>query len=335
MSSKMTHWERVRAALKGEEVDRPPMSLWRHWPVDDETPAGLAAATLHWQREFDFDFVKFMPTGTYGIEDWGAETIYRPTDNGTRTVVRYGVQQPEQWPQLRQLEVTQGYLGLQIEALRLTAEALKDDVPILQTVFSPLTTARKLAGDVVLAHMRTHPQLLKEGLRIIAETTARFAQASLDAGAHGIFFATQNASYRVMSESEYREFGEAFDRIVFDAIQDASEFTLLHIHGQDTMFDLMATYPAHALNWHDRTVGPSLAEARTRFSGALIGGVDEWHTLLYGPEEAIRDEVHEAIAQTQGRGFMVGPGCVLPIHTPLRHLHAARAAVDTYLENAN
>ena len=67
----MTHWERVRAAIKGEEVDRVPISLWKHWPVDDVTPAGLAAVTLSWQREFDFDLVKFMPTGTYGIEDWG------------------------------------------------------------------------------------------------------------------------------------------------------------------------------------------------------------------------------------------------------------------------
>ena len=330
MKPQMTHWERVRAALQGDDVDRPPMSLWKHWPVDDETPAGLAAVTLHWQREFDFDFVKFMPTGTYGIEDWGAETIYRPTENGTRTIIKHGVTQPQQWPQLQQLDVNKDYLGIQIEALRLTAAELKGEVPILQTVFSPLTTARKLAGDRVLAHMRQYPDLLKEGLQIIAETTARFAKASLQAGAHGIFFATQNATYRVMTEAEYREFGVAFDMVVFDAIKDESQFSLLHVHGEDTMFDLMASYPAHAMNWHDRTAGPSLTEARKHFDGALIGGVDEWHTLLFGSEEAIRDEIHDAIAQTKGRGFMVGPGCVLPIRTPLRFLHAARAAVDSY-----
>jgi len=51
MTSQMTHWERIQAALKGEEVDRPPVSLWQHWPVDDETPQGLAAVSLRWQRD--------------------------------------------------------------------------------------------------------------------------------------------------------------------------------------------------------------------------------------------------------------------------------------------
>ncbi len=332
MSTKMTHWERVRAALRGEAVDRPPVSLWQHWPVDDETPAGLAAVMLRWQKEFDFDFVKFMPTGTYGIEDWGAETLYKPTPNGTRTIIKHGVTSAEQWEQLWQLEVTKGYLGMQIEALRLTADALNNDVPILQTVFSPLTTARKLAGDRVLSDMRQHPEKLKAGLQVIAETTARFAQESLRAGAHGIFFATQNASYRVMNEAEYLEFGQHFDMIVFDAIKDESQFSVAHVHGEATMFDLMAAYPVHAMNWHDRTAGPSLAEARKHFSGALIGGVDEWHTLLNGPVDAIRDEIHQALDQTGGRGFMVGPGCVLPIRIPIRHLHAARAAVDSWEE---
>mgnify|MGYP002685174139 CR=1 FL=1 len=66
-----------------------------------------------------------------------------------RQVVRYGVTRAEQWPTLDQLDVTRGYLGNQIEAVRLVAAELNGDVPILQTVFSPLTTAVKLAGDRV------------------------------------------------------------------------------------------------------------------------------------------------------------------------------------------
>ena len=44
MAENMNHWERVRAAIKGEDVDRVPVSLWRHWPVEDETAQGLANA---------------------------------------------------------------------------------------------------------------------------------------------------------------------------------------------------------------------------------------------------------------------------------------------------
>lgn len=41
MPHNMTHWERVRAALEGAPVDRPPMSMWRHfyhWTLPDALP---------------------------------------------------------------------------------------------------------------------------------------------------------------------------------------------------------------------------------------------------------------------------------------------------------
>jgi uroporphyrinogen decarboxylase len=324
--SKMNHWERMRAAMKGEEVDRAPISLWRHWPVDDETPDGLAAVMVSWQREYDFDLVKFMPTGTYGIEDWGAETIYQPNYRGIRTVTKFGLTRLEQWPELAQLEVTQGYLGRQIEALRLTAEALEDNAPILQTIFSPLTTARKLAGERVFTDLRRNPEPFKAGLQIIAETTARFARASMQAGAHGMFFASQCDTYQLMSEAEYKEFGAHYDLIVMDAVKDA-EFNMVHAHGEDIMFDLMASYPAQMINWHDRLTWPRLAQAKERTSGLVVGGVNEWRTLLHGPEEAIAAEVKEAITQTGGRRLLVGPGCVIPGHVPARHVRAAIQAV--------
>jgi uroporphyrinogen decarboxylase len=323
----MTHWERVRTALKGEDVDHVPISLWKHWPVDDQTPEGLAAATLSWQREYDFDLVKFMPTGTYGIEDWGAETIYQPNYRGIRTVTKFGVTEVEQWPKLEQLEVTRGYLGHQIAALRLAAAELDNSVPILQTVFSPLTTARKLAGEGVFTALRLQPDTLKQGLQIIAETTVRFALESIRAGAHGVFFASQCDTYHLLNESEYKEFGEHYDLVVLNAVQAESELNMVHAHGHDIMFDLMAAYPAQMLNWHDRLTWPTLGEAQERFSGLLVGGISEWHTLLNGPVEAIQAQVKEAIAQTGGRRLMVGPGCVVPGHTPTSHIRAAiRAA---------
>ena len=322
MALQMTHWERVRAAIKGEEVDHVPISLWRHWPIDDETPEGLTAVTLNWQETYDFDLVKFMPTGTYGIEDWGAETVYKPNHSGTRTVTKFGVTDAEQWPQLKSLNVTQGYLGNQIEALRLSAERLRNSVPILQTIFSPLTTARKLAGERVFTDLRRQPDLFKEGLQIIADTTARFAKESLRVGAHGMFFASQCDTYQLLSEAEYKEFGEYFDLIVLNAVQEA-EFNMVHAHGQDIMFDLMSRYPANLFNWHDRLTPPTLKEAKGKFSGLLVGGVSERHTLVHGPTEAIRAEVKEAIAQTNGRRLMIGPGCVVPGHVPAVHIRAA------------
>ena len=135
--SKMTHWERVTAAVAGEAVDRVPVSLWRHFPESDRDPARLAEACVAWQRMHDFDLVKFMPGGTYGVEDWGATSADVGSLIGARAVIKPGVTAAEGWPRLARLSPTEGQLGREVKALALAAEALGGDVPILQTLFSP------------------------------------------------------------------------------------------------------------------------------------------------------------------------------------------------------
>jgi uroporphyrinogen decarboxylase len=329
MNSSMNHWERIRAAIKGEETDRVPISLWRHWPTHEESPQALAASTIRWQREYDFDLIKVTPMGTYAIEDWGAQTFYNPNPNGVRTVVKHAVSDPEEYPNLKHLDVNKGCYGRQLKALDMIVEEFKDNpAPILMTVFSPLTVANKLVGDRVYADMRLKPELLEEGLRIIAEVTADYSLESIRRGAHGLFFACQADSYRLMDEAQYRRFGEVYDRMVLDKVRQESELILLHAHGFDIMFDLVANYPIEAINWHDRITSPSLAEALGRFEGMLVGGINEWVTMLTkGPEE-VQAEIHEAIEQTTGLRLMVGPGCVIPINVPVDNIVAARKAVN-------
>jgi signal-transduction protein with cAMP-binding, CBS, and nucleotidyltransferase domain len=50
--------------------------------------------------------------------------------------------------------------------------------------------------------------------------------------------------------------------------------------------------------------------------GAVIGGLHQWKTLRDGTPEQCVAETQDAIAQTKGRGLIVGPGCVLPMNTP-------------------
>jgi len=328
--SEMTHWERMRAALKGEETDRVPICLWHHWPVKDQSPESLAATIIEWQGEYDCDLVKHAPAGSYVVEDWGGQTTYIPENDrglGIRTITRRAITETAQWPRLEQLDVRQGHLAMQLEAVRLVAEALGDSVPIVQTVFSPLNIAPKLAGDRSFTHMRQQPKLFKQGLQIIAETTARFALASLEAGAHGLLFVAP-CNRRLYSEAEYREFGEPYDRIILDAARPEAEVLLALAQGEEVMFDLIAAYPLDALNWHDRTAGPSLEEAQDRFPGLLMGGIDEKGTLLNGPPAAIQAEIDDAIAQIGGRRLLIGPGGAPLIATPAEHFRAAREAVE-------
>ena len=54
----MNKKERIKAVLAGEPVDRPPVALWRHWPVDDQDAELLAERALEYQKRYDWDFIK-------------------------------------------------------------------------------------------------------------------------------------------------------------------------------------------------------------------------------------------------------------------------------------
>ena len=94
------------------------------------------------------------------------------------------------------------------------------------------------------------------------------------------------------------------------------------------MFDLVADYPVHVMNWHDQETWPSLAAARRRFGGAVCGGLQRWDDLVRGTPDQIREKAASAIRATGGRGFVLGTGCVTPIVVPGANLRAARLAVE-------
>ena len=321
--------ERLQAAISGEKVDHPPVALWRHFPVDDQRPEDLAAATLEFQNLYDWDFVKVTPASSFCLKDWGADDEWRGDPEGTRDYTRRVIARPEDWATLKPLDPRTGHLGNQLRALELIRDGLGGRIPFIQTIFSPFSQARNLVGAENLpVHLRRHPAELKAALAVITETTLRFLDAAKRTGVDGIFYAVQLATTRVFSEAEYHAFGELYDRQILEAARDLW-LNVAHLHGDDVMFDLVSRYPAHVINWHDRETPPSLAEGQKKFRerGAVCGGMRQWATMVLGTPEQVRTEARQAIEATGGRRFILGTGCVTPITAPRANLRAAREAV--------
>ena len=78
-----THRERLETCLSDHILDRTPVALWRHFPVDDQTPEGLARAILAFQRTFDFDLVKVTPASSFCLKDWGSQDEWHGDTEGT------------------------------------------------------------------------------------------------------------------------------------------------------------------------------------------------------------------------------------------------------------
>jgi uroporphyrinogen decarboxylase len=328
--TEMSKRQRLEATIRGEPTDRPPVALWRHFPGDDQNPADLAASTVAFQRQYDFDFIKVTPASSFCVRDWGVEDRWVGNEEGTREYMCHPVQSPEGWHGLQKLDPDRGALGAQLRCLELIGEAEGGQVPFIQTIFNPLSQAKNLAGKQrLLAHLREHPAAVRVGLDTITMTTARFIEAARDRGIAGIFLAVQHASYELLSEGEYEEFGIPYDRRLLEAA-DGLWLNVLHLHGNRVMFDLLADYPVQVVNWHDQETPPTLCEGQARVRGAVLGGLRQWETMLRGTPGDVRREAQDAILQTGGSGFILGTGCVTPITTPWANIRAARGMVSSW-----
>ena len=202
----------------------------------------------HWQpphwtssEHYDFDLVKVTPASSFSIKDWGAEDVWEGHTEGTRRYTKRVIQKPQDWERLPVLDPAKAdHLSGQMSCLRQIRSALGPDVPLLQTIFNPLSQAKNLAGgDVLIAHLRLYPEAVLKGLQTIAETTRRFVEAASETGIDGIFYAVQHAQAGLLTLDEYKTFG--LSHRPEDLAQPAANLwcNLLHLHGLNIYFDLV------------------------------------------------------------------------------------------------
>lgn len=326
----MTKKERVQAALKKEEVDKIPLSIWYHIPHVDQDPIQLAEETIRITKEYDFDFIKMMPFGNYCAQDFGLSVTFFCSETQPALERKFGIDSVEDWKRLEALPACYGTYGKQLQFTQYLQKMLNgDDIPYIQTIFSPLTVAKKLAGARLFQDIKERPDLVHSALRAIAETNKNFCKANVEAGVAGFFFASQCSTYDLLTEAEYREFGVPYDLEVISSYQEDTYFNVVHIHGDNTMFQLMANYPVQCVNWHDRWSSPTIAEARSMTDKCLLGGLNEREFAVMSADK-VEEHLREAVTAAGRAGLMLGPGCVAKLNTPAENFYAARAAVNKF-----
>jgi uroporphyrinogen decarboxylase len=328
---RMTKLQRINAALHNQGVDRPPVSLWRHFFECERSAEDLAGAMLAFHRKYDWDWMKVNPRASYHVEDWGVKTDYGnggPTDKPT--VVEYPIHSASDWAKLKPLSPSEGVLDEQIEALERIGEALGGETYFIETIFNPLSIAADLveSNQALLDMMNSDPQAVKGALDVIADTYANFAAECIKAGACGIFFATTDwASHDLLTEEQWEEWGRPYDLRVLKAVQDAP-FNVLHVCKNNNMLFNLADYPVHAINWAVGSPGnPTLRDVQSNTNKTVIGGYMN-ETLQKGSHARVVSEARSAREQTGGRRWMLGPACSIPVDCPEENVRAARTAAD-------
>lgn len=303
--------KRIEAALKGKKVDKIPFSFWMHFPKIDLDPELLAEKTYEFYRKYDIDFIKSIPNGMYSVEDFGCKCDYSEIKSGgVAKIVSCPVNKLEDWVKIKPININEGALGRELLSLKLLLKKVNGEAPVVVTVFSPVTTTAKLSNNKLYKHIKgKNTELVHKALDIIAETTSKFAEKAIELGASGIFFATQLSSYNFLNEDQYKKFGVPYDiKVLRGSLK--GWFNILHIHGNNIMFDLLKDYPVQVINWHVWETSPTITEARKVTDKCLMGGIVRTD-ITENNREAVSSQIKNAYEQSNGYKHIITPGCIV------------------------
>lgn len=288
----MNKIERVDRVLKGEQVDCPPISLWYHFGVQHAMGEQFARISLEYFRHYDFDYLKVM------------NDYYYPTPPGLDTVRTKADLQ-----KFTTFDVERCEWREQFKALRIISRELKGRAYFIDTVFDPWQSIRRSVAGENMEHLaQNEPEALHAALSAASENLIAYSKKSLEIGAAGIFMSVP-AAKEIVSRETFLAFVKPYAAKVFAAVSHLGRMNTAHIHGDELFMEDCLDLPVNVFSWWDRGPhGPSMEQVKQRFSGCVMGGIDQ--TLLTRRSPAfLKAHVAEGVALGGGRRFLMANGC--------------------------
>ncbi|PYP86423.1 MAG: hypothetical protein DMF61_13135 [Blastocatellia bacterium AA13] len=306
----MNKIERVTSALNNEEVDRLPFSFWYHFGLQHTDPEKHAETEVEFYRAYDLDFLKVMNDFPYPLPE-GLSSLQTEDD----------------WNRLEVHESGDPCWSKPLAVVSLINTQIGAEALFIDTIFSPWTVARRLAGSNGLTHaLERFAETVQSAMERIAQSLANYASESISRGSSGIFYSLGAASEDVMSAEAYETWGRPFDLKVLAGAM-SGRFNVLHIHGGRIHFEQAANYPAHAFNWSHHATPPDLARGREICGRAVMGGINEAVITRLSPQE-VTNQIRQTVDECGTKGLIIGPGCSVPTDTPVLHLRSVKITLD-------
>jgi uroporphyrinogen decarboxylase len=284
--------ERVDRVLNGEEVDRPPLTLWYHFGVQHAGGEQFAKLTLEFFNYYDFDYLKVMNDYFYPPPE-GLNAVKTKAD--LKRITHVDVEKCD-WQE-------------QFKALKYISRELNGKAYFLDTVFDPWQSLRRnMAGENIEALMANEPDAMLEALDVIADNLIEYCKKSLAIGTAGIFM-SMYAAKELISRENFLRFVKPSAMKVFAAVSELGKMNTAHIHGEDLFFEDVLDFPVKIFNWWDRSPnGPSLQWVKDRIDGCVMGGINQ-KIVARTTREFLSNHVREGIELGGSRRFFLANGC--------------------------
>lgn len=323
----MNKFELLKGTLRGELDEQLPIALWKHHPETDRNPTTLAKSEIDFHRQFDSDILKISFFGHYPCVDFGCKVIYDGAITGSTTLTEAAVDHVGDWEVMEPLDVNSGEFGNQIKAVELIQKYAHGVVPTLATIFDPPMVADKICGKRFTEFIDMHPDIMHSALDLITDVMIDFAKATIDAGAYGLFLASQHSTLSSVTDAQYKEFVYPYDLKIISRLRGKAKLMVMHLHAREDneqiRFEKISRTPGlDAINWEDQTSSHSLKEGRRISRKTVLGGIDHNGIFRTGTPEEASKQVKDAIMEAGYEKLIIAPGCVVTTDTPIENMQA-------------
>jgi len=286
--------------------------------------------------------MKINPRATYYPEAWGNEYDFSIYNDIMPKMVKHTISDVEDLRKIDEHSGNESVFAEQLEAIKLIKQELHNEVPVFQTIYTPIGVLLNLCGEQGLGRYRKSSRedslLIKlfkkdregvhKALIAISRTLSRYASATIKAGADGVFYAALGmAREGYMTYEEWEEFVKPYDLIVLEELK--SSMTILHTCGIYSNPQRFVDYPINILHWAESAPGNPLITESIEWIGkkAVMGGMDE-RLFGTGSEEEIFRSAKKSIQAHSDRPFILAPDCSVSIRSLDSELRAFRETVN-------
>ncbi len=333
----MTPRERVLAALRLEEVDRPPVAVFTQsatigqmealdvfWPDAHFKPELMAKLGAGQADILGFEAVRAPFCLTAEVEALGA-TVDPGKKDRTPMLKEHPFKMNPMMDEFEEPDLmapeeflATGRPAAVLKAIEILADQYGDNYPVIAGNTGPFTVAGHLVEtENLIFGILMSPDEVNKWVKASNEICIAYSQALSDAGADVIQMSEPSASTDLLSPDMFDDYVSGYIHDCLASVKDA--FSCLHICG-DTypILDNMIATGVTTLSVEEK-VDPAKTVEKVAGRAGLVGNVGVVNPLLQGtPEDCMAHGKTVAAA-----GFnVVSPGCGLSALIPNENLMA-------------
>ncbi len=226
-----------------------------------------------------------------------------------------------------------GKIPILLEALKLTKDALINDVDVSASMSGPFSVAASVVGtENLLKWMIRYPKKVHTLMEIVAESNNRYIEEVAKLGI-SISFADPVSSTSLISPKQFREFSlPALQKNINKIKEKTGSSPGIHICGKsrDIWEDVVNTGIS---NFSIDNI-EDIEEAKKVMGDRVVitGNVPPVDVMYAGTKKDIFKSVKQCIKKgyDSKKGYILSTGCQIPMHTPIENIQAFMDAGKLY-----